>query len=307
MSTSTAATPTHRLHWRVLRPVLGVQAHALLVDANLAFDAGAALGLLQPHGVLALAGLFLFPGRGGPVPLRRAACAPRRLGRRALLLPSRRVGLGAGAGLVLLLLDPVVLDPAQLPQRKQNRVCLTWTFGHGYLSSAAQPRSLINFRNTIRHRVQRNCPALGRTGRAKDLGRALKRASAQAEGLLVRREQLVDNVVALLLAGSRRASCRRPAWPRLRPRSACCRPWTSCAAKTSASCPRTSAGLSAAATAFGAFFAAFASAIFACAAAWLAWASAWRAFAASATALASAVRAAITACLRASSASSIER
>ena len=30
-------------------------------------------------------------------------------------------GLGAGAGLVLFLLDPVVLDPAQLPQRKRNQ------------------------------------------------------------------------------------------------------------------------------------------------------------------------------------------
>ena len=35
-----------RLHRRVLRPMLASEAHALLVDAHLAFDTGAALGLL---------------------------------------------------------------------------------------------------------------------------------------------------------------------------------------------------------------------------------------------------------------------
>ena len=138
--------------------MLGVQAHTLLVDADLALDTGAALGLLQAQGVLALAGLLL---------LLRAADACLVLHAPALLgVPRGAIGcffrsavsLGTGADFVLFLLDAIVLDPAQLPQRKQNRVCLTWTFGHGHLSSAARARGLINFRNTIRHRVQRTAP-----------------------------------------------------------------------------------------------------------------------------------------------------
>ena len=41
--------------------MLHLEAHALLVDAHLALDAGAALGLLQPQAALALALLVGFP------------------------------------------------------------------------------------------------------------------------------------------------------------------------------------------------------------------------------------------------------
>ena len=74
-----------------------------------------------------------------------------------------------------------------------------------------------------------------------------------------------------LLAGSRRASCRRPAWPRPSPQSASLPPLDEpCREDDVLLTRRRRGGLAAAATGVGAFFAAFASAIFACAAAWLA-------------------------------------
>ena len=115
-----------RLDRRVLLLVLHLEAHALLVDAHLALDAGAALGLLQPQAALAIALHVGFPRQTRALGL-VASPAFFRLARGTVRrLFGLTLGLGLRARGLLLLLDPVVLDPAQLAQRKQNRV-LTWT------------------------------------------------------------------------------------------------------------------------------------------------------------------------------------
>src|SRR4051794_12148721 len=190
-----------RLDRRVLLLVLHLEAHALLVDAHLALDAGAALGLLQPQATLALAlfvglashtrALGLFPS---PTLFRFAGGAIRRLFGLALCLGLRARGL-------LLLLDPVVLDPAQLAQRKQNRV-LTWTL------AAAHERGLTI--SVTRFSVDFNAPSLGRSTLARK-----SEASATVGDvpgiendllrLLERREQFVDDVAPLLPTAGLRA------------------------------------------------------------------------------------------------------
>src|SRR3954471_5643832 len=135
--------------------------------------------------------LGLFPS---PTFFRFAGGAIRRLFGLALCLGLRARGL-------LLLLDPVVLDPAQLAQRKQNRV-LTWTL------AAAHERGLTI--SVTRFSVDFNAPSLGRSTLARK-----SEASAtvgDAPGiendllrLLERREQFVDDVVPLLSTTGLRA------------------------------------------------------------------------------------------------------
>jgi hypothetical protein len=138
-----------RLDGRVLLAVLDLEAHPLLVDPHLALDAGAPLGLLQAHLVIALALFLRLVSRPDAVLLVADPLLLRLAGAPFRVLSGLPLGLRLGAGGLLLLLDPVVLDPSQLAQRKQDRV-LTWTLAaaHGRGLTISVTRFAVCFNAT---------------------------------------------------------------------------------------------------------------------------------------------------------------
>src|SRR4051794_10814906 len=120
----------HRLHRRMLGALLNLQTHALFLQTHFAFHAMAPLGLLQPKHLLALASFLLGLDATdlcfGLAPTALLFLADRPLGgflRGAL-------GVGLGAALFVFLADPIVLDPAQLLERKQDRILTTLVHEH---------------------------------------------------------------------------------------------------------------------------------------------------------------------------------
>src|SRR5262249_37814768 len=109
---------------------LSIEAHPLFLEPDLALDAGAALRLLQANLLLAdLRFLRLLDAPDAILFVAAGALDGLALGALGGF-PGGALGVGALTSVVLLFLDSVVLDPSQLPKRKQNRILTT--FGHGY-------------------------------------------------------------------------------------------------------------------------------------------------------------------------------
>ncbi|HEY5450793.1 MAG TPA: hypothetical protein VIQ54_18695 [Polyangia bacterium] len=129
--------------------MLHLEAHALLVDAHLAFDTGAALGLLQAKVVLPRSLFRVFLRTTGLIDLILPPALLRLAGGALGGLPRLALGFRLGAGSILLLLDAIVFDPSQLAQRKQDRV-LTWTLTatHGRGLTIPVTRLSVDFNAT---------------------------------------------------------------------------------------------------------------------------------------------------------------
>ena len=112
----------HRLDRRAARLGVHLEAHPLLVDAHLSFDARPALGLLQAHLIFARPRLVLLLGATNPFGLFALAALLRLAGGALGRLLGGPLRLPASGKLVLLQPDAIVLDPTQLLQRKQNRI-----------------------------------------------------------------------------------------------------------------------------------------------------------------------------------------
>ena len=109
---------------------LHLQAHALVLQAHLALDAGAALRLCQPELLVPIPLHALLFGCADPIFLLALLALDLIAGAAFLLLAGAALGLQPDALIVVLAADAVVLHPPQLPQGEEGGVLLTLLLGH---------------------------------------------------------------------------------------------------------------------------------------------------------------------------------